>query len=156
MCDEFMNQTIPGVGGVKRTAELKMALRSFLAQCGASCYEDEANKDVLKCYSQLQNGMYVEQEIHVGDSDYVCYTNLSGRANENEPDAVTALILGANEVNRELKYGNFEVDSKSGAIRYRSYYEPFGEIRMEELDRLVGEPLWAIETYGGQILYQQQ
>ena len=77
--DEFtLNEAVPETtGGIKRTVELKMALRGFLAQCGASCYEDENNKDVLKCYSQLQNGMYVEQEIHVGDTDYVCYTNLS-------------------------------------------------------------------------------
>ena len=136
----------------KRTAELKMALRSFLAQCGASCCEDENNKDILKCYSRLQNGMCVEQEIHVGATDYVCYTNLSGRVNEAASDAVTALILAANEVNRQLKYGNFEVDGKNGTVRFRSYYEPGLEIRMEDLDRLVGEPLWAIETYGSQIL----
>lgn len=145
---EFMNSPMPEMGGVKRTAELKMVLRSFLAQCGASCYEDENYKDILKCYSRLQNGMYVEQEIHVGDSDYVCYTNLSGRMKAEDAGAVTALILAANEVNLQLKYGNFEVEGKRGSVRFRSYYEPGNDIRMEELDRLVGEPLWAIENYG--------
>ncbi len=154
MYEGFDAMNAPDLGVEKRTAELKMTLRSFLAQCGASCCEDENNKDVLKCYSQLQNGMYVEQEIHVGDADYVCYTNLSGRVPEGERDAVTALILGANQVNRQLKYGNFEVDGQSGAVRFRSYYEPGLEIRMEELDRLMGEPLWAVETYGAQILYE--
>lgn len=144
---DFVNGSIPEMGGAKRTAELKITLRNFLAQCGASCFEDENNKDVLKCYSKLQNGMYVEQEIHVGDSDYVCYTNLSGQAKADDPVAVASLILAANDVNRELKYGNFEVDGNNGALRFRSYYEPGHEIRMEALDRLVGEPLWAIENY---------
>ena len=153
MYDEFDIMSVPDASGVKRNADLKMALRSFLAQCGASCYEDENNKNVLKCYSRLQNGMCVEQEIHVGDTDYVCYTNLSGHVRVDESGAVTTLILAANEVNRELKYGNFEIDVKNGTIRFRSYYEPGPEIRMEDLDRLVGEPLWAIETYGSQILY---
>lgn len=151
MYDEFGYMNTPAQemgGGIKRTAGLKMALRSFLAQCGASCYEDENNKGILKCYSKLQNGMYVEQEVHVGESDYVCYTNLSGHAKTDDLAAVTSLILAANDVNRELKYGNFEVDSKSGTVRFRSYYEPGNEIRMEDLDRLLGEPLWAIENYG--------
>lgn len=149
MYDEFeqVNPSMTEMGG-KRKVELKMALRSFLAQCGASCFEDEDDKDVLKCYSRLQNGMFVEQEIHVGDGDYLCYTNLSGRLKTDDPDAVTATILAANGVNRELKYGNFEVDGKSGAVRFRSYYEPVNDVRLEELDRLVGEPLWAIENYG--------
>ena len=151
MYEKFDLMSAPDAGGIKRTAELKAALRSFLAQCGASCYENENDKNILKCYSRLQNGMYVEQEIRVGDSDYVCYTNLSGKVNGNAHDGVTALILAANGVNRELKYGNFEVDGHTGAIRFRSYYGPGREIRMEDLDRLVGEPLWAIETYGARI-----
>lgn len=145
---EFMNPPMSEMSGVKRTAELKVTLRSFLAQCGASCYEDENNKDILKCYSRLQNGMYVEQEIHVGDTDYVCYTNLSGRAKTDDSDAITSLVLAANDVNLQLKYGNFEVVGKTGSVRFRSYYEPGNDIHMDELDRLVGEPLWAIETYG--------
>lgn len=132
--------------------ELKAAVRDFLAQCGASCCEDENNKDILKCYSRLRNGMCVEQEIHVGDTDYVCYTNLSGRVNPEDTGAVTSLILAANEVNRELKYGNFEVDRKTGSLRFRSYYEPGNEIHMEELDRLLGDPLWAIENYAHMLL----
>ena len=147
--DEFtLNEAVlKATGGIKRTVELKMALRSFLAQCGASCYEDENNKDVLKCYSQLQNGMYVEQEIHVGDTDYVCYTNLSGHVNAEDADALAALIVAVNEVNLQLKYGNFEVKGKQGSVRFRSYYEPGNDVRMEELDRLMGEPLWALESY---------
>lgn len=145
---EFMKAPAPEIGGgIKRTAELKQALWSFLAQCGASCYEDENNKDILRCYSKLQNGVYVEQEIHVSGSDYVCYTNLSGHAKADDL-AVTSLILAANDVNRELRYGNFEVDSKNGAVRFRSYCEPGNEIRLEDLDRLLGEPLWAIENFG--------
>lgn len=150
---DFMSAPAPDAGGVKRTPELKAALRSFLAQCGASCYEDENNKDVLKCYSKLQNGMYVEQEIHVGDSDYVCYTNLSGQTKADDPVAIASLILAANDVNRELKYGNFEVDGNNGDLRFRSYYEPGFEIRMEALDRLVGEPLWVIENYGANLIF---
>ena len=153
MYDEFDVMSVPGATGVKRTAELKMALRSFLAQCGAACYEDENSKDILKCYSRLQNGMCVEQEIHVGDTDYVCYTNLAGRVNEDASGAMTELILAANEVNRELKYGNFEIDVKNETVCFRSYYEPLQEICMGELDRLVGEPLWAIETYAARLLF---
>ena len=146
---EELNDFAPGMGaGIKRTAELKEVLRSFLAQCGASSYEDENDKNILKCYSKLQNGMYVEQEIHVGDSDYVCYTNLSGYAKTEDPVEAASRILAANDVNWELKYGNFEVDGKNGAVRFRSYYEPEHEIRMENLDRLLGEPLWAIENHG--------
>ena len=151
MYDEFdhMNSSMTEMnGGLKRTPELKHALRSFLAGCGASCCEDDNNKDVLKCYSQLQNGMYVEQEIHVGERDYLCYTNLSGHVNPEDTQAMTALVMAVNDMNRELKYGNFEVDRKCGAVRFRSYYEPGNEIRLEELDRLLGEPFWAIETYG--------
>lgn len=140
--DEFMSGK-----PVDRSAELKYALREFTAGCGASCYEDETNKDVLKCYSRLQNGICVEQEIHVGEADYVCYTNLSGRVKAEDSDAVTALIVTANEVNCELKCGNFEVDAKNGMVCFRSYYEPTERIRMEDLDRLLGEPLWAVETY---------
>lgn len=153
MYEEFDLTRDPETYGVNRAAELKMALRSFLVQCGASCYEDEINKDVLKCYSRLQNGMRVEQEIHVGESDYVCYTNLSGSVKDGKPEAVTDLIRAVNGVNIQLKYGNFEVNEESGTIRFRSYYEPGREIRMEDLDRLVGDPLWAVETYSGQILY---
>ena len=151
MYDEFdyMNAPMPEMNGrLKRTAELKLALRNFLAGCGASCQEDENSKDILKCYSKLQNGMYVEQEIHVGEGDYLCYTNLSGRVDSEDTQALTTLILTANDINRELKYGNFEVDRTSGTVRFRSYYEPGNEIRLEELDRLLGEPFWAIETYG--------
>ena len=132
--------------------ELKAAVRDFLARCGASCCENENNRDILKCYSRLQNGMYVEQEIHVGDTDYVCYTNLSGRADKEQADAVTALVFAANDVNRELKYGNFEVDRENGTLRFRSYYEPGNGICMEELDRLMGEPLWAVEKFGSKFV----
>lgn len=151
MYDEFgyMNAPIPETNiEIKRTAELKLALRNFLAGCGASCQEDESNRDILKCYSKLQNGICVEQEIHVGDSDYLCYTNLPGRVNCEDTQAVTDLILAANDINRELRYGNFEVDRTGGTVRFRSFYEPGNEIRLEELDRLLGEPFWAIENYG--------
>ena len=137
---------------VDRTCELKLVLREFAAGCGASCYEDEKNKDALKCYSQLQNGLCVEQEIHMGASDYLCYTNMSGQVKDGDADAVMARIKAANEINRELKYGNFEVDSVTGSVRFRSYYEPAQQIRMEELDRLLGEPLWAVETYAAMFL----
>ena len=153
MCEEFNLMSASEMSNVKRTAELKMALRSFLAQCGASCYQDENNEDILKCYSRLQNGMCVEQEIHVGDSDYVCYTNLSGGMKDSKSEAITDLIRAVNGVNIQLKYGNFEVNEEKGTIRFRSYYEPGQEIRVEEMDRLVGEPLWAVESYGGQLLY---
>lgn len=145
--DEFMSGR-----PVDRSTELKYALREFAAGCGASCYEDETNKNVLKCYSRLQNGLRVEQEIHIGASDYVCYTNLSGRVQDEDLDAVTALIRTANDVNRELRYGNFEVDSTTGSVRFRSYYEPTEQIRVEHLDRLLGEPLWAVETYAAKFL----
>lgn len=153
---ENMNISLPVTGGgeraVKRSAELKRALRDFIAGCGASCYEDELNKDVLKCYSKLQNAIYVEQEIHVGESDCLCYTNLSWRPKTDDPQMVTSLVMMANDINRELKYGNFEVDSKTGEVRFRSYYEPGAMISLEDLDRLLGEPLWAIETYGAHFL----
>lgn len=146
---DYMNAPMPEMsGGLKRTPELKQTLRSFLAGCGASCQEDENSKDVLKCYSKLQNGMYVEQEIHVGERDYLCYTNLSGHVDPEDVQALTTRILTANDINWELKYGNFEVDRKSGTVRFRSYYEPGDEIRLEELDRLLGEPFWVIENYG--------
>lgn len=150
----FIPEEYSGVQTTKRTVQLKQALREFTAGCGASCYEDESNKDVLKCYSRLQNGICVEQEIHIGETDYVCYTNLSGRIKDEDPHAVTSLIMAANEINRELKYGNFEVDSKTGTVHFRSYYEPAERVRLEDLDRLLGEPLWAIETYGAQFLNQ--
>ena len=155
MYDEFdyMNTSAPEMGGgVKRTAELKQELRNFLMGCGASCYDDENNKDVLKCYSKLQNGFYVEQEIHVGDNDYLCYTNLSCHLQEENLSVIASLVMMANDINRELKYGNFEVDSKSGDVRFRSYYEPKAAIALEDLDRLLGEPLWAIESYGANFL----
>ena len=84
----------------------------------------------------------------MGERDYLCYTNLSGHVNPEDTQAMTALVMVVNDMNRELKYGNFEVDRKCGAVRFRSYYEPGDEIRLEELDRLLGEPFWAIETYG--------
>lgn len=145
--DEFMSGK-----PVDRSTELKYALREFTAGCGASCYEDETNKDVLKCYSRLQNGICVEQEIHISETDYVCYTNLSGRVKDEDSNAITSLIVTANEINRELKCGNFEVDGKNGNVRFRSYYEPADQIRLEDLDRLLGEPLWAVETYGAKFL----
>lgn len=153
MYDEFDVMSMPNVTAVKRTAELKSALCSFLAQCGASCYEDKTNADILRCYSRLQNGMCVEQEIRVGDSDYVCYTNLSNDLKSVSPEETSALVFAINRVNVQLKYGNFEFNEGKGVLRFRSFYEPGREIGPEDLDRLVGEPLWAIETYIGQLLY---
>ena len=131
----------------KRSIELKMALKDFISMHGDTYYEGP-DTDALKQYFRLSNGMCVEQKILFGADDCTCYSTLHIRARPDETGLIHSLVMEANAINRELNYGNFEVDTSTGEIMFRSHYSPGNMIYMEDIDVLLGYPRHIISIHG--------
>lgn len=132
----------------KHSQRLEMALRNFITSMDGHYYDDELNKGILSSYFRLDNGICVEQKVQIRQTDYVCYTVLSVHATPDNKDQILHYIVIANNINMELDYGNFEIDTETGYIRFRTYYEPIDIVRMEAFDKLLGYPRYIINRYG--------
>ena len=132
----------------KHSKRLEMALRNFITSMDGCYYDDELNKGILLSYFRLKNGICVEQKVHIQQTDYVCYTTLSLHTSPDNKEQLLQCITVANTINMELDYGNFEIDTSTGDIRFRTYYEPIDIIRMEAFDKLLGYPRYIITKYG--------
>ena len=128
--------------------KLEWALKDFIKSIGYAYYEDEIENGIIALYSKLNNGICVEQKIHIGIEDYVCYTNLSCFVSPKNKSAISHCKSVANAINTELNYGNFEILEDTGEIRYRTYYAPGDILYLESLDQLLGYPLHIINLYG--------
>lgn len=132
----------------KHSNRLEMALRNFITSMDGHHYDDELNKGILSSYFRLNNGICVEQKVQIRRTDYVCHTILSVHTTPDNTEQLFRYIAIANNINMELDYGSFEVDTTTGDIRFRTYYEPIDIVRMEAFDKLLGYPRHIINTYG--------
>ena len=73
---------------------------------------------------------------------------LSCFVNPNDKEKLLECIRIVNSINREIDYGNFEVDEKTGDIIFKSIYEPDELVYTESLDKLIGYPRYIINRYG--------
>lgn len=132
----------------KHSKKLEMALRNFIASMDGHYYDDELHKGILTSYFRLDNEICVEQKVHIRQTDYICHTILSIHAAPGNQQQILRSIAIANYINTELDYGNFEVDTTTGDIRFRTYYEPIDIVRMEAFDKLLGYSRYIINKYG--------
>lgn len=132
----------------KHSKKLEMALRNFITSMDGHYYGDELNKGILSSYFRMDNGICVEQKVQIRQTDYVCYAILSIHTTPDNKDQILRYIAIANNINMELDYGNFEVDTTTGDIRFRTYYAPIDIVRMEAFDKLLGYPRYIINKYG--------
>lgn len=128
--------------------KLEWALRDFITSMCGYYYDDEIDKSILTAYFKLDNGICVEQKVHVRKEDYICYTTLSCYVQPEDKKSIVRCIQIANIINLENDYGNFEVDVNNGDIRFKTYYRPNEEVYMESLDKLLGYPKYIINKYG--------
>lgn len=132
----------------KHSKKLEMALRNFITSMDGHYYDDEFHKGILASYFRLDNGICVEQKVHIRQTDYVCYTTLSVHTKPDNSQQILHYIRIANDINLELDCGSFEIDAETGDIRFRTYYEPIDIVRMEAFDKLLGYPNYIINKYG--------
>ena len=132
----------------KHSKRLEMALRNFITSMDGDYYDDELNKGILSSYFRLNNGICVEQKVQIRRIDYICHTILSVHTTPDNTEQLFRYIAIANNINMELDYGSFEVDTTTGDIRFRTYYEPIDIVRMEAFDKLLGYPRHIINKYG--------
>lgn len=132
----------------KHSKRLEMALRNFITSMDGHYYDEELNKGILSLYFRLDNDICIEQKVKIRQNDYICYTTLSIHIIPDNEERLLYYIALANNINMELDYGNFEVDTITGDIRFRTYYEPIDIVRMEALDKLLGYPRHIINKHG--------
>lgn len=132
--------------------KLEWALRDFITSTSGSYYDDETEKGIIALYFRLGNGICVEQKVHIRQEDYICYTTLSCTINPREKEHILKYMQVANAINREIDYGNFEIDEKTGDIVFKSVYEPDYLVYKESLDKLTGYPRNIINKYGYRFL----
>ena len=136
--------------------KLEWIIRDFISLNGYSYYDDEISDGILKNYFRLENDICVEQEIVIRESDCMCYTTMSAMLNkddENYSERLFNLLVGLNDINCLVDYGNFEYHKDSGDICYRTSYEPNdGIICSEDIDKFLGYSHFAINKYGDRIL----
>lgn len=142
--------TLPISGSmyIGHSKKLEWAIRDFITMCDGSYYDDEIDKGIIKSYFRLKNDICVEQKVQIRKEDYICYTTLSCHIDPNDKENVSKFVQMANSINLELDYGNFEIDFRTGDIRYKTVYEPDEKVYMEALDKLLGYPKRMIDKFG--------
>lgn len=133
---------------IQHSKKLEWVLRDFMTLYDIMYYDEELDKGILTLYFRLQNGICVEQKVQIRKRDYICHTTLSCYVNPDNKKSVAKYVQIANSINLELDYGHFEIDLKTGDIRFKSCYEPGDKICFESLDKLVGYPRYIINKYG--------
>ena len=145
---------LPFSTGMKHShsKKLEWTIRDFVTSTGDSYYDDEISNGIISLYYKLDNEICVEQKVQIRREDYICYTTLSCCINPSQKERIVKCIQTANAINRELDYGNFEIDEKSGDIIFKSIYEPDERVYIESLDKLIGYPRYVINKYGCRFL----
>ena len=128
--------------------KIEWALRNFIASMGGHYYDDEIKDGILFSYFKLDHETCVEQKICIGENDCVCYTTLSRRAPTDDIYGLEDHMIIANRINTKLSYGNFEIDEKTGEIRFRTHIEGTERISPEEIDKFLGYPKHIINEHG--------
>jgi len=152
MSKKIITLPISGSMRIPHSKKLEWALRDFITSTGGSYYDDEILNGIISLYFKLDNEICVEQKVHIRQENYVCYTTLSCYINPEQKENILKCIQIANQINRELDYGNFEIDEKSGDIIFKNIYEPDERAYTESLDKLVGYPRYIINKYGCRFL----
>lgn len=143
--------TMPMEGSMvlpEHSKKLEWALRDFIKSTGNGYYDDDIKNGILASYFKLNNGICVEQKVQIRKDDYVCHTTLSCSVSPDNADRLLGFVRVANAINRELDYGNFEVNETTGDILFRSYYKPEENVSPVALDMLLGYPKYIINLYG--------
>lgn len=128
----------------RKLSKLEIAVLDFLTAHDTTYHIHGGFPKMYTCYFRLDNAICIEQEIHIRDVDYLCYTNLSRNAKHLGSNWQEKILLNINKVNRTLDYGSFEVDLESGDVRYRTYFNPGNAIYWEDLDMFLGYPIQII------------
>ena len=152
MSKKVITLPISGSIVISHSKKLEWALRDFITSTVGSYYDDEISNGIVTLYFKLDNEICVEQKVHIRQEDYVCYTTLSCYINPSQKEQLLKYIQISNAINRELDYGNFEIDEKSGDIIFKNVYEPDERVYMESLDKLIGYPRYIINKYGYRFL----
>lgn len=152
MSKNVITLPISGSMRISHSKKLEWALRDFITSTGGSYYDDEISNGIISLYFKLDNEICVEQKVHIRQENYVCYTTLSCYINPEQKENILMCIQIANKINRELDYGNFEINEKTGDIIFKSIYEPDEKVCMESLDKLIGYPRCMINKYGYRFL----
>lgn len=152
MSKKVITLPISGSMVISHSKKLEWALRDFITSTGGSYYDDEISNGIVTLYFKLDNEICVEQKVHIRQEDYICYTTLSCYINPSQKEQILKCIQTVNSINRELYYGNFEIDEKTGDIIFKSVYEPDERVYMESLDKLIGYPRHIISKYGYRFL----
>ena len=133
---------------VRYSKKLERALRDFITSQGKTYSTEELPEGIVTSYFRLKNDICVMQRVHIRMNDYVCYTTLSCSPPPERKDEITRCLKVANEINRQIDYGNFEVNEETGEVYFKSYYEPDENVYMEALDKLLGYPMHVISEHG--------
>lgn len=132
----------------KHSLKLELAMRNFITTIGGYYYDDELSNGIISSYFELNNGLCIEQKIQIRQKDYIVHTILSKFIRHNDHKTILEFVLAVNSINKELDYGNFEIDVDSGEIRYRTYYEPGNVVDYNALDKLLSYPMEMVIKYG--------
>lgn len=133
--------------------ELKNTIVSYLVdERNSKCIDAEYDERQVNTLLQLDNGIVIEQEICVRQSDCVCYTYLPVEKYYAERKKSVFYAVLTNSLNCLLDYGNFEAEIGVGRIRVRTYYKIDGGINIEEIRRMLNCPRHIINQYLEQFL----
>ena len=132
----------------KHSKKLEWFLRNFITSTNGFYYDDNLSKGIISQYFKLNNGICIEQNVKIQKEDYLCYTNLSYHINPDDKKVFLQTLQIINKINTQIDYGSFEIDEKTGDIRYRTYYKPDSVVDFESLDKMLGYPMYVINRYG--------
>lgn len=136
-----------------RINKLELAVLDFLTAHDTTYHIHGGRPGVYTCYFRLNETLCIEQEIHIRDQDYLCYTNLSRSAKHLGSNWQEKILHNINRINRTLDYGSFEVDLESGDIRYRTCFSPGNTIYWEDLDMFLGYPMQMVRRRYQELFY---
>lgn len=136
----------------KRTKRIELSVLNFLEAHDVAYHIHSGLPGVYTCYFRIDETVCIEQEIHIREDDCLCYTNLSRNAKCLGRNWQQEILHRINSINRTLDYGNFEVDSETGDIRYRTYFSPGNAVYLEDLDQFLGYPMQVIRNQHHQLL----
>lgn len=132
----------------RHSKKLEWAIGDFITSNDGTYYDDEIESGIISCYFRLQNGICIEQKVHIRKYDYVCHTTLSYSINPKDKENMSRYVQMTNAINSEFDYGHFEVNFRTGDILFKSYYEPDDKVCSRGLFKLLVHPRRMINKFG--------
>ncbi|HOF94777.1 MAG TPA: hypothetical protein PLE79_04505 [Clostridia bacterium] len=128
--------------------KLMWALRNFITETGSGYYDDRIDEGILSMYYALSEvDVKIHVEVTVTEESYRCKIQMHCHLDPDHEDyenAVLLLLYDLNEINMEVEDGCFTLDSNTGFIHCRTFYEPGDTVSNVSLDRLLGYPQYLI------------